>query len=148
MFWLAEVFNGSFSADELQRREQWARRQRAELLHQILTATGRGVARAARATGGGIRAAATRVAPAYRKYRRWQRRQAAIRELSGLSDRILQDVGLTRGDIRTVVDDMLDRKPETRGAFRVFTATRRDEAPATHPSGDKREGSRDWQRAA
>jgi len=130
MFWLAEVFKGSYSADELQSREQWARRARAEAVHQIFAGAGRGLARV------------------YHKYRRWQRRRAAIRELSGLSDQILQDIGLVRGDIRTVVDDMLDGKPESPAAYRVFTSPGNRGLPVSDSSGDRQDRGKDWQRAA
>lgn len=130
MFWLAEVFNGSYSADELQRREQWARRARAQAVHQIIVGTGRGLARV------------------YHKYRRWQRRRAAIRELSGLSDQILQDIGLVRDDIRTVVDEMLDGKPESPAAYGVSKSPGSSSLPGSESSGDRRDSDKDWQRAA
>ena len=35
----------------------------------------------------------------------WRRYRAAVRQLSDLDDRILRDIGLTRGQIRGVVDN-------------------------------------------
>ena len=36
-------------------------------------------------------------------FRRWQRTQATIRELSRLDDRTLRDIGVNRADITNVV---------------------------------------------
>lgn len=44
------------------------------------------------------------------KYRRRQRRQATIRELSALDDRILNDIGLSRGNISAVAAKRADGK--------------------------------------
>ena len=49
---------------------------------------------------------------------RWQQRRIAYRELNALEDRMLQDIGLSRGQIPSVVEGMLDidsyRRPESR----------------------------------
>lgn len=44
---------------------------------------------------------------------RWRNRRRAIGELSRLSDHMLKDIGVARGDIRDVVDGLLDA-PEAR----------------------------------
>lgn len=144
MFWLAEVFNGRYTQEELDRYEQWARQQRAEAVHQLFTAAGRGLRRAAVAAAGAARSAATGLGAAYRGLERWQRRRAAIRELSRLSDHMLKDIGLHRGDIRPVVDELLERPAagsvdgdrEARTELRVFTAPRHEGAPGAGSSAE------------
>ncbi len=41
--------------------------------------------------------------------RAWRQRRAAIAELSGLDDRLLNDIGIDRNEIRAVVNGMLSR---------------------------------------
>lgn len=40
---------------------------------------------------------------------RWRKRQATIAALSSLDDRILQDIGIARGEIARVADEMIRR---------------------------------------
>jgi len=145
MFWLAEVFNGSYSAEEMRRREEWARRQRAEAVAGLFTGAGRGLARL---VAGGVRILGKAAVAAYRGHRRSQRRRAAIRELHGLTDRTLGDIGISRGEIRDIVDGMLDGPREARTAFRVVASEGRQSAPAAGASTRDDESSNDWQRAA
>jgi uncharacterized protein YjiS (DUF1127 family) len=42
-------------------------------------------------------------------YRTWRQNARALGELSGMTDRELSDVGLTRGDLRRVFDDRFNR---------------------------------------
>ena len=44
-----------------------------------------------------------------------RRRRAEVRELSALSDHILKDIGLRRGEIRSVVDEMIPVAAATPG---------------------------------
>ncbi len=41
------------------------------------------------------------------RLRSWQKKRRAIRDLQGLDERLLADIGLTRGDIRPVVEGLL-----------------------------------------
>jgi uncharacterized protein YjiS (DUF1127 family) len=43
-----------------------------------------------------------------RRFTHWNKRRKAIAELSGLSDHILRDIGISRGAISAVVDGLLD----------------------------------------
>ena len=47
---------------------------------------------------------------AYQEWRKRRRRNAAIRALEALDDRLLDDINLTRGGIRDAVDGMLERE--------------------------------------
>ncbi len=48
---------------------------------------------------------------------RWRERRRSIAELSRLSDHMLKDIGVSRGEIRAVVDGLLDA-PKARPAGR------------------------------
>jgi len=101
MFWLAEVFNGSFSAEELKRHEQWARRERAEMLRRGFSGIARGIAAGARGLG--------RLAKLGGK-----RRRGGLRYLD---DRLLGDIGLTRADAALLDKGRLPvRYPDYAGA--------------------------------
>ena len=71
------------------------------------------------AGGAPLRSLETGVSRLVEGFRAGRRRRAAIRELSALSDHTLKDIGLHRGEIRSVVHEMT----------RVAAATRAD-APA------------------
>ena len=51
-----------------------------------------------------------------RRVTRWNKRRKAISELSRLSDYMLRDIGLSRGEIPHVVDSMLDAPKAVRVA--------------------------------
>ncbi len=50
---------------------------------------------------------------AFARLRRWHKRRKAITELSTLDDRTLQDIGVSRGQIRELVDAQLRFDAET-----------------------------------
>jgi uncharacterized protein YjiS (DUF1127 family) len=61
---------------------------------------------------------------------RAHRRRVAIGELTALGDRTLADLGLSRGDISSVVNELLDNAPRTR----IRTLPRQAPAPARAPA--------------
>ena len=63
----------------------------------------------------------------------WHKRNKAIRELSALSDRLLKDIGISRGEIRAVVDAMLTA-PEPRRAARPGLVAAHSSVPSAHPA--------------
>lgn len=145
MLWLTEIVNGRYTLEERERIEQWARQQRAETFHRLLTAAGRGLAKGAVAVGRGAWSGARGLAAAVA---REHRRRAAIRELSGLSDFVLKDIGLNRGDIRPVVDDMLAGRQTPQTAVRVYTPRQARQPAEDAPYVESPETGNDWQRAA
>ena len=64
---------------------------------------------------------------------KWHKRNKAIRELSALSDRLLKDIGISRGEIRAVVDAMLTA-PEQRRAARPRLVVAHSSVPSAHPA--------------
>lgn len=44
---------------------------------------------------------------AFEGLRRWQKRRKAVAELGALDNRMLRDIGISRGEIRDVVDSQL-----------------------------------------
>lgn len=145
MSWLLEIVNGRPTQEELDRYEEWARQKRAESFSQLFSTIGRGFVKAA---GYGLKSTAAGLAAAYRAHRRWQKKRAAIRELSGLNDYLLKDIGLHRGDIRPVVEGLLDGKPEVGAESRVFASRRQAPAPVSEPAAGGQDTENKWQRAA
>ena len=61
----------------------------------------------ARLIGRGLTSAIDAVRSAAATFARWHKRRIAIRQLMALDDRTLQDIGVCRGDIHSVVDERL-----------------------------------------
>ncbi len=56
---------------------------------------------------------------AFEGLRRWHKRRKAIAELSTLDDRMLRDIGISRGEIREVVDAQLRHEAEADAAAKA-----------------------------
>ena len=84
-----------------------ARRNRPTLARRVLADIGGGAS---------LEALGSRVLRLGRTLSVWRRRRAAIGELSALSDRTLEDIGLHRGEIRSVVHEMIPVAAATRAA--------------------------------
>jgi uncharacterized protein YjiS (DUF1127 family) len=54
----------------------------------------------------------TRLAAAVARFARPRRRRAAIRDLHRLGDRALRDIGIGRGEIDAIVDEMMGMSSE------------------------------------
>ena len=60
----------------------------------------------------------------FQSYRRMRRRRTTQRQLSALDDRMLRDIGLERGDIELLVNDLCAQTPshdDARGAETPIT---------------------------
>lgn len=132
MFWLAEVFNGRYSEQEMQRYEEWARQERAETVARAFAGAGRATQSAALAFWGRIQ--------------RERRRRAAVRELNVLSDRVLKDIGLVRGEIPSVVDDLLNGRQTTRALAQTGRSASRRTSQAKQS--ENAQTVDQWRRAA
>lgn len=145
MFWLADVFNGSYSREELQRIERWAHQKRAEAIQGLFSTITGGLAAG---TGRVLKATVRSTSGGYRRVRRWQRRRAAIRELNGLSDHVLTDIGLSRAAIREAVDAMLDRETQSRTTVQRVAPVSAAPSRAGDGTSAGEPGDREWRRAA
>jgi uncharacterized protein YjiS (DUF1127 family) len=130
MFWLAEVFNGRYSEQEMRRYEEWARQQRAATVARMFTGCGRTIKKA--------------LLVLRERIRHERRRRAAIRELNSLSDRALKDIGLVRAEIRSVVTDLLGGRRTGRALEQSLRMSRR---PLASQRSDD-EAASEWRRAA
>jgi uncharacterized protein YjiS (DUF1127 family) len=61
--------------------------------------------------------------------RRWRRRQATIRRLAALDDRILQDIGILRGDIAHIVDRAIQAEEAVPASVDALLRGPRSSAP-------------------
>lgn len=137
MFWLAEVFNGRYTQEEMRRFEQWARRERAATVVGTFKSLGRV-----------IKTAAAGPAALVSAIRRWHRKREAVRELSAMSDHILRDIGLSRGQIRSVVEELSDGRPPVQRVPQPSAARKAAEARVPGKAADQAATDEEWQRAA
>ena len=63
----------------------------------------------ARLIGRGLTSAINTARAAAAGFARWRKRRIAIRQLMALDDHTLQDIGVCRGDIHSVVDERLEQ---------------------------------------
>lgn len=90
--------------------------------------------------GGRFATAPARIRALAARYTRWRAERIAIRQLHGLSDDMLRDIGLSRGDVLGAVRGLVRRSPD--GAV-VRPAARRRARPASPARPEM-----DWRRAA
>jgi uncharacterized protein YjiS (DUF1127 family) len=76
---------------------------RAEMLRRLFVATLTSLRRAAKGAGALGSHAAAAARRRWRSYATWRERRQAIKELGGLDDRMLKDMGLHRSEIESVV---------------------------------------------
>lgn len=112
------------SYDEVQRGIAAARRLRSEAWSGWTYAAAKAAARAASVV-------VALVITLFEATRRARRRRATIRMLSGLSDQTLKDIGLTRGSIYLVADEVSASLRPTRPGRVVIRATSRDGSKAS-----------------
>jgi len=67
--------------------------------------------------------------PLGKAYGRWQRRRLAVKTLQSLDDRLLHDIGVSRGDIRRLVDETAERGAMTVPELAQLEAEREAEKP-------------------
>lgn len=123
--------------------EQRARKARAEAYALVFGAVGRGIVSAVRGTVSAIRGVA-------RGIHRRHVEKAAVRELSALDDRLLRDIGLERGDIRTVASTLAARNAqEHERAIEHSHHARAESKVASAPrDADQQSTAQKWERAA
>ncbi len=63
----------------------------------------------------GRRAIGRAIMGAFEVFKRWRTRQAAIRELAALNDRLLRDIGIHRSESRAVAERLLKGDAEPTG---------------------------------
>jgi uncharacterized protein YjiS (DUF1127 family) len=112
------------SYDEVQRGIEASRRLRSETWSRWTYSAAKAAAHAARLAV----ALAIEVIEATRRARR---RRATIRTLSGLSDQTLKDIGLTRGSIYLIADEVSASSRPTRPGRVVIRTTSRDGGKAS-----------------
>ena len=152
--WLAEFFNGRYSPEEIKRVEErtataryqeQAREMRSEYMGETISRAGRGVAGFVVRLG---RAAKTRGLAVLEEMERRRRRVQAINELSALDDLALKDIGLVRGEIRSVVKDLEEGNGTRRTRSSAGTAPVARDGTAGGKSTERKADSAHWDRAA
>ena len=93
------------------------------------------------------------LAKLFQGLRKWHRRQLAIRQLHALDDRILKDIGVSRAEIDSLVNDLVSGDQSRRRSVKPSrqplhaTAARRKGAADVHRI-EVAGGKKNWKRAA
>ena len=132
MFWLTNSLLEPHYPREIAR----ARAARAEAFSWVFSGIWRG-----------IKAVFHGFAVLGEKYRRQRLLNATIRELSRMDDHLLRDLGMSRGDIRTVAAGLVYGKPKTDAAEQSSPRQWAEESTDSQNSG-LRQAEDKWRRAA
>lgn len=135
---LPEIVNGSVSQDGMRRRGY------AGVFEQFLFAAVRGMGSAGR----GIQATATESVALYGRYRLRQRKRTAIQELNALSDYMLSDIGLHRGEIPDAVGDLYDNEERTNAIRSQAPQTQVPQSAVSESRSPHPHAKQPWRRVA
>jgi len=145
MFWLADVLVGSRGGRERRSEElgrdvyhyqRLAREARAEAFDRAFAWIGRVI-------GSGARSGLEGLASLVRKYRQGRAKGLTIRQLNALSDHVLTDIGVARGEIPAVAEALANGTLVQRGRVHGVASrgSRRTQRAATSPATEWRQAA-------
>ena len=132
MFWLTNLLLEPHYPREIAR----ARAARTEAFRWVFSGIWRG-----------IKAVFHGFAVLGEKYRRQRLLNATIRDLSRMDNHLLRDLGMSRGDIRTVAEGLVYGKPKAYTAEQSSARPRTEQTSAAQNTGQHRADD-NWRRAA